>query len=324
MAVERFISTLYAFVQTVTSGSFMPLYEKKKPIVQPRRRLVPRNQDILQVVRIGHKKFWFTDLYVHLLSMPWIEYAVLIAALYFLSNVGFALIYWDDAAGIENARSNSFLDMYFFSVQTMATIGYGRMSPIDVITNIVVTVEALWGFTFFAFATGLAFARFSRPTARVLFSDIAVISNYEGQPHLKIRVANQRTNRIVDVKVTLVMLHDGPTKEGYRMRRFYDLPLVRDSVPLLQLSWTIMHPIDKHSPLFNITQEKLRADGDEIIISLSGHDETLSQTIHARHSFLGDEIICGAFFKDILRRYDNGTVEVNYTKFHEWEEEKAT
>ena len=302
----------------------MPLYEKKKQSTKRRRRLVPRSgKDGFKVVRIGHQRFWFTDLYVHMLSMSWFGYSILISVLYFLSNLVFAGVYWLDSSGIENARTGSFLDMYFFSVQTMATIGYGKMSPADIITNIVVTIEALWGFTFFAFVTGLAFARFSRPTVRVLFSDVAVISDYEGKPHLKIRVANQRTNRIVNVKVSLVLLHDGPTKEGYRMRRFFDLPLVRDHVPMLQLTWTLMHPIDESSPLYGITQEKLEEAEDEIIVSLSGHDDTLSQTVHARHSYIADEIICNAFFDDILKRHDDGVVEVNYNLFHTWHVPKA-
>jgi len=298
-------------------------HEKKTASVRRRPRLVPRGKDSFQVVRIGRRQFWFSDLYVHMLSMSWISYIVLIATLYFLSNLVFAGIYWMDAGGIENARPNSFLDVYFFSVQTMATIGYGKMAPKDIVTNIEVTIEALWGFTFFAFSTGLAFARFSRPTARVLFSDIAVISEFNGKPHLKIRVANERLNRIVDVHVGLVLLQNVMTKEGYQMRRFEDLTLVRNHVPLLQLTWTLMHPIDENSPLWGITQEKLREREDEIIISLSGHDDTLSQTIHVRHSYVADEIICNAFFEDVLNRRDDGVVEVNYNKFHSWEKEKG-
>lgn len=293
------------------------IHRKKKAFIKT-RRLVPRGNEVYETVRIGHRRFWFSDLYVELMGMSWGAFIALIAALYILTNLLFAGIYFLDRGGIENARPDSFADMFYFSVQTMATIGYGKLTPIDTVANIVVTLEALCGFTFFAFVAALSFARFSRPTARVLYSDIAVISNYDGQPHLKIRVANQRTNRIVNVKVDLVLLHDGMTKEGFRMRRFYDLPLVRDHVPLLTLTWTILHRIDENSPLHGITQEKLRADGDELIISLSGYDESLSQTIHTRHSYLADEIICGAFFEDILRRRDEGAVEVNYNLFHSY------
>ena len=182
----------------------------------------------------------------------------------------------------------------------------------------IVSIEALWGFAFFAFVTGLAFAKFSRPTSRVMFSDVAVISNYDGKPHLKIRLANQRTNRIVDVKASLVLLRDGVTQEGFKMRFFQDLSLVRDHVPLLQLTWTLLHPIDENSPLYGVTQEALQRNEDEIIVSLSGQDETMSQTIHTRHSYVSDEIICGAFFEDILKRREDGKIEVNYNLFHSY------
>jgi inward rectifier potassium channel len=293
----------------------MPNSKLSKLMKRPKVRLVPRGEGV-EVIRLGQTHFWFSDMYVKLLSMSWGPLLGLVAGLYFFSNLIFADFYYLNTDGIENAREGSFLDMYFFSVQTMATIGYGKMVPIGFISNTIVTIEALWGFTFFAFVTGLAFTKFARPTARVLFSDIAVISDYEGQPHLKIRMANQRTNRIVDLKVTLVLLRDEVTKEGHRMRKFYDLPMVRDSVPILQLTWTVMHPIDKDSPLYHITQESLREHEDEVIIAISGHDETLSQTIHARHSYVADEIVCSAFFEDVLNRREDGKIEVNYNLFH--------
>jgi inward rectifier potassium channel len=251
--------------------------------------------------------------------MSWGKFIFVIIAFYLLSNLAFAEAYFLDRGGIENARPDSFADMFYFSVQTMATIGYGKLTPVNTIANILVTIEALWGFTFFAFTTALAFARFSKPTARVLFSDVAVISDYEGKPHLMIRVANQRTNRIANVKAELVILHDGKTVEGYRMRRYYDLPLLRDHAPMLTLTWTLMHRIDENSPLYRVTQEKLREQEDEVIISLSGYDESLSQTIHTRHSYLDDEIVCDARFEDILKRRDDGAIEVNYNLFHSYQ-----
>jgi len=301
----------------------MQFHKQSKTPPKRRPRLVPRGDDGFEVVRIGRRNLWFGDLYMGLLSMPWSAFILLIVSLYFASNLSFAELYYLNRGGIANARPDSFADMFYFSVQTMATIGYGKLTPLNTLANVVVTVEALWGFTFFAFVTGLAFARFSRPTARVLFSDVAVISDYEGKPHLKIRVANQRTNRIIDVRVSLTLLRDGVTKEGYRMRRFNDLALMRDHVPLLQLTWTLLHPLDEKSPLYGATPESLRKNEDEVIVSLSGYDETLSQTIHARHSYIADEIICSAFFEDILTRREDGKVEVNYNLFHSYRKAKT-
>ena len=278
-----------------------------------RARLLPRNGESVEVVRIGRQRILFRDLYVNLLSMHWFPLGVFIAAFYLFSNMAFASIYFFDGTGIENAHH--FSDYFFFSVQTMSTIGYGKLVPRDTLANILVTIEAFWGFTFFAFVTGMVFAKFSRPTAQVLFSDIAVISDYEGVKHLKIRLANQRTNRIVDSKASLYMLRDIVTKEGYGYRQIHDLKLVRDHTPLLSLTWTLLHPIDQESPLFGMTSEDLRKHSDEIIIGISGVDETLSQTIHAHHSYVAEEIVFDAFFEDVLIRQE-GKIQVNYNLFH--------
>jgi inward rectifier potassium channel len=173
----------------------------------------------------------------------------------------------------------------------------------------------LWGFTYFAFVAGLTFAKFSRPTAHVLFSDVAVISDFEGKPHLKIRLANKRNNRIVDVTTRLFLLRNSTTKEGFAMRRFLDLKLVRDHMPLLRLTWTLLHPIDKDSPLYGMTQKDFGELDDEIFVTLVGLDETMAQTIHARHSYFADEVMHNAFFEDIVKRND-GWIEVDYSLFH--------
>lgn len=281
-----------------------------------RPRMVPRGRDVPRIVRTGQTKTFFGDLYVELLSMPWLRLIFLIMLLYVLSNIFFALLYYENSAGIENARPGSYQDAFFFSIQTMATIGYGHMAPISLLVNLLVSIEALWGFAFFAVTTALLFAKFSQPKARVTFSDVAVISNYNGVPHLKLRLANQRSNRIVDAVVDLTLLRNELTQEGFRQRRFFDLKLIRSRVPLMQLTWTVMHPLNEHSPLHGVTQKDLEEMEAEIIVSLGGLDETLSQNIHTRHSYVADEIICNAFFEDVLHRRDDGYLEVNYERFH--------
>ncbi len=277
--------------------------------------MVPRGKSV-EIVRIGHQHRLFGDLYVNMLSMPWTALGLFVAVFYIVSNIIFADLFFLIPNSIDNAVYLSYMDMFFFSVQTMSTIGYGRLAPHGALANFVVSFEALWGFLFFAFVTGLAFAKFSSPTAKIIFSNVAVISNYEGKPHLKIRLANQRANRLVDAKASLYLLRDGVTREGYRMRRFYDLKLVRDHAPLLQLTWTLLHPIDEESPLFGVTPESLLETGDEIIISLSGEDETLWQKVHTRHSYVSEEIVCGAYFEDIITRGDDGKIIVDYNLFH--------
>jgi inward rectifier potassium channel len=289
------------------------------PVQRP--RLVPREGGRrFKIVRIGNDRTLFQDLYARILAMKWWALLLLICGGYLVSNFGFALVYLALGDGVDNAKT--FGDLFFFSVQTMATIGYGKMSPNSLIANILVAIEALWGFAFFAIVTGLVFTKFSRPTARVLFSNVAVISDFEGKPHLKVRLANQRNNRIVDVSARLYLLCNTITKEGYTMRRFYDLALVRSDLPLLQLTWTLLHPIDEHSPLHGLSSDALEEAEAEIIVSLVGLDETLSQTIQARHSYISEEILHGAFFEDVLTRHE-GRVEVNYNLFHSVREHAA-
>jgi inward rectifier potassium channel len=267
----------------------------------------------IDVIRIGHEHLLFRDMYVNLLSMPWGWLLFLVAAFYLISNLAFASLYYLNIDGIEHVKT--FMDVFFFSVQTMATIGYGHMAPTNMATNLLVTVEALWGFTYFAFVTGMMFAKFSRPTALVLFSDVAVISGFEGKPHLKIRMANRRNNRIVDVSARMFLLRNGTTKEGFAMRRFHDLKLVRDHMPLLRLTWTLLHPIDEDSPLYGLTEKDVIDSTDEVFVTLVGLDETMSQTIHARHSYFMDEIMHDTFFEDVLKRAQN-SIEVNYGPFN--------
>jgi inward rectifier potassium channel len=159
--------------------------------------------------------------------------------------------------------------------------------------------------------------KFSRPTARVLFSNVAVICPYEGKPHLMVRLANERNNRIVDANVHVVMLRREISKEGHSMRRFYDMGLIRDRVPMMQMSWTLMHPIDENSPLYGAIDQKM-ADWDaEILVSLVGLDETFSQTIHARCSYIPSDILFNHRFVDVMTRTpDNKALEINYTLFH--------
>lgn len=290
------------------------LHKKKKP---PQRRVISRNnKEKLEIEVVGKHQKRFDDMYARLLDSSWWNLAGTIVTIYCLINIVFAGLYLAIGDGIENARPGSFMDAFFFSVQTMATIGYGRLIPIGALANTLVTVEALSGFCFLAVVTGLIFAKFSLPTARIIFSNVAVITNFNGTPHLMVRLANQRGNRIVEAQAHLSLLKLEVSKEGYKMRRFYDMKLMRDRLPLLQLSWTLMHPIDADSPLLHVDKEKLEQEETEIIIAINGLDETLSQTIHARFSYLADEIVYGEMFEDVVDRNEDHRIRINYEQFH--------
>ncbi|HXW83876.1 MAG TPA: ion channel, partial [Candidatus Binataceae bacterium] len=202
---------------------------------------------------VGGQKPW-TDLYHFLINASWPALLGFIASLFVGLNLLFALAYYLDR-GIE--RADGFLDVFFFSVETMATIGYGRMSPITTVANILMTVEALTGLIGLAMVTGLVFAKFSIPSSRVRFSKLALIAERDGVPSLLFRMANLRANRIVEATVHIAFARDEITVEGERVRRFYDLPMVRERTPLFALSWTAVHRIDQQSPLYGQTDQTL-------------------------------------------------------------------
>jgi inward rectifier potassium channel len=219
--------------------------------------------------------------------------------------------------GIANAAPGSFMDAFFFSVQTMATIGYGDMHPATVYTNFLVTIEVLLGMTGLALSTGLVFARFSRPTARVMFSNVAVVVDHDGVPSLMFRAANQRSNQILEAEVAVMLLRDELSEEGVEMRRFHDMAVSRPRTPMFALSWTVIHPIDQASPLRGESRDSLARSHAQIIVSIGGIDETFSQTIHARHTYEADEIRWNHRFADILTRAEDGHRRIDYRRFHD-------
>jgi len=284
--------------------------------------LVPRaGSPAPKVIIHGRKNYMFNDLYASLMQASWPQLVLTFMATFLVINTCFALAYFGLASlwageGIVHARPSYFLDYFFFSVQTLATIGYGSMSPEGVVANILVTLEAVTGFTFYALMTGLVFSKFSRPTARVTFSDRAVINKDMGETHFLLRMINDRGNRIVDAEASLYLMKDELLPDGTTMRRYFDLPLVRARVPIMQLSWSLLHLIDKNSPLFGETQESLHHKNAEIIVSIKGLDESLSSTIHTRFSYMAEEIHFGRSFEGILHRTPDNTLEVHYDKIH--------
>ncbi len=284
---------------------------------QPHRLVSRKGQFTLNVVRLGLPRLHFADLYHWLLTLSWPGFFTLISLLYVLTNSLFALAYLAGGDCIANARPGSFQDAFYFSVQTMATIGYGAMYPRTDYANIIVSIQALFGLWGVAMITGLAFARFSRPTARVIFSRVAVVTRFNGVPTLMYRTANQRFNQILEAQQRATLIRDEVTSDGEYMRRFYDLQLVRSQSPIFALTWTVMHVIDDSSPLYKLTTKELVEKQAEIVITLTGIDETVSQTIHARHSFVASEILWDMRFVDIISRTPQGKRVVDYTCFHE-------
>ena len=272
--------------------------------------------DRTEVRYIGGTRDGWRDAYHYLLTIPLAAFLGVMAAAFIVINSLFAALYLA-VGGVHGVAPGDFPDAFFFSVETMSTVGYGVMAPVSLGAHLVVTVECFVGLFNLAITTGLLFARFSRPTARVLFSQLAVVTNYEGEPTLILRAANQRRNRVVEAEVSLTLLHDVTTREGGEIRRFETLVPIRARSPVFILSWSIMHRIDELSPLLGETAESLKARNASIIVVVKGLDETFAQTIHARAVYTPDRIVWGAQFKDILERDDEGQPVINYNHFHD-------
>jgi inward rectifier potassium channel len=269
------------------------------------------------VKRIGMSHSHWRDPYHLLLMLDWPQFFGLTAISYIATNALFALLYLAGGDCIKNARPGSFLDAFSFSVQTMATIGYGAMYPQTDYANLLVSIEALVGLLGVAMATGLMFARFSRPTARVIFSRVAVIAPHNGLPTLMLRVANERRNQILEAQIGLSLLRDEVTMEGIFIRRFYDLKLLRSQTRIFALSWMVMHVIDEDSPLYGATPESLEEVQTDIVVTLTGIDETVSQTVHARHYYITDEILWNMRFVDIFSKKPDGRRVLDFNRFHD-------
>jgi inward rectifier potassium channel len=269
------------------------------------------------VRRVGSRTIIRRDVYHLLLTMPWRWFFGVQAVAYLVFNAVFALFYLAAPGSVANATPGSFTDAFFFSVQTMATIGYGVMAPATLYGNVMVTIEALLGFASFAVAAGLIFGRFSQPTARVLFSRVAVVTSFNGVPTLMFRCANERANQIFEARVHVDFARQEMSAEGMELRRSYELGLARDRNPQFSLSWTVMHPIDVASPLYGIDPDLLAGQEASIVVTLTGIDETLSQTVFARTAYRADEILWGRKFVDILSETEEGETLVDYRRFHE-------
>ena len=283
----------------------------------------PRNERTRQsdaaVQVINAPSSFFGDLYHALLRAPWWLTLLSIAALFLATNTAFALGYVV-AGGIANARDGSFADAFFFSVQTLGTIGYGAMYPVSRAANVLVTAESIAALLVTALSTGLVFAKFSVPTARLDFSRRATVSHMDGEPTLAFRIANVRGNYVVEAQVRVVLVRREPTREGVAMYRMRDLTLVRDRSPALGRSWTVLHKIAPESPLYGATTASLTADESELIVTVVGIDGTSNQTIHARHVYdCEKDLEFGARPADLLTPLGGGRLQLDLSKFHETE-----
>ena len=281
------------------------------------QRIVPRDGGRPALRRIGFRHRYWADLYHFLLRVSWPRLLGLMVLLYLGVNSLFACVYYFDAGGVENARPGSYADAFFFSVQTLATIGYGKMAPVSTLAHVTVATQALAGMMLIAVGTGLVFAKFSRPVARLQWSRVATIARRDGVPCLALRVANERASEIVEAQMRVAIAKSERTQEGESVRRFYDLPLQRSVNLIFPLTWTVIHTITPDSPLHGATTAELVAWRAEIVCSLTGIDGASSQTVHARFSYVPDEVRFDERFVVIISRDEDGGAVIDHRRFHD-------
>lgn len=259
--------------------------------------------------------------YHFLLTLSWPRFFAFMAAAFFAVNAVFAAVYY--ALGPASVQgnvgvTNRYLRCFFFSVDTSATIGYGNLAPAGVPAHVIVSFESLFGLMMFAIATGLVFARFSRPVATIVYSTHAIIAPYAGLKAFEFRIINGRDNELIDIEARVVLTRFEDAGGGSPQRKYYQLSLERERVAFFPLAWTIVHPIDNASPLYGWKREDLIRAGAEFLILLTATDETFSQTVQSRSSYTAEEIVWGVRFTSLFQGKDN-SLAIDMNRFNSLE-----
>ena len=287
--------------------------EAQEPRPPHRRLALDENR---HVVTHGLKTYFWQDIYHIALTVGWPMFFAVAALLFLLLNFGFALLYLLGHHAIANQSPEGLLGAFFFSVETLATVGYGDMHPDTIYGHTIATLEIFVGMSGIALTTGMIFARFSRPHARILFAKRAVVRPIDGRMTLMVRAANARQNVIVEAKARMRLMRSETSPEGFFLRKVHDLPLIREQHPIFLLGWSLMHVIDEESPLFGQTLESLKASGAELMLMVEGLDETTAQPMQARYAWPPELILWQHRYVDLMYERD-GETHLDYGKFHD-------
>jgi inward rectifier potassium channel len=269
-----------------------------------------------RIIADGLEHGFWTDFYHNAMTASWPAFFATLAGAFVALNLAFASLYALGKEPIANARFGNFYDLFFFSIETSSTVGYGDMHPQTLYAHAVATVEGFVAIVLIALMTGLTFARFSRPRARLIFARNPVVQEHNGVPTLVFRLANARNAFISEATAKLWMLSGTETREGRRFVGFKPLRLIKNENPVLALSWTLFHPIDAASPLFGWPIDDVMASETNFILSIAGFDETSSQTVHARHTFAAQDLRPGHEYVDIHSVDDAGVRHIDYAGIH--------
>ncbi|SHJ48383.1 inward rectifier potassium channel [Bradyrhizobium lablabi] len=282
----------------------------------PKARVVRLGGREIIVAEGQHLGFW-ADISHRCMTASWPSFIAGAALVFVVFNAIFAGFYWIADQPISNVPGGAYIDYLYFSIETLSTAGYGDMHPQTHYGHFIAATELFTGIFSMSLMTGLIFARFSRPNARLLFADNPVISSHEGKPTLMVRFVNERHNIIGNAAAKLWLMRNEVSVEGGTSRRFYELPLARSEHPALALSWTLYHVIDEQSPLYGLDADDFAAADVSLVVVVSGYDVVAAQTIHARKSYDYPAVRFGQRYADILDRTEDGRLRIDYGRFHE-------
>jgi len=311
----------------------MALYKRK---INPEDDLgfgpqpVMKNQPLINkdgtpnVKRKGLSRFNTADNYHKMITMSWTKFWIFVIGLYVTVNTLFAIIYMligpDSLFGThQDLGLSRFSEAFFFSAQTITTVGYGHISPKGLAANSVAAFESMIGLLAFALATGLLYGRFSRPSAKIVYSKHILVAPYlDNQVGIMFRLANMRRNILIDLNLEVIFSYNEDV-DGKPVRRFFPLELERKNVSILTLNWTVVHPLNDQSPLYGMTLDDLKKSEAGFAILLKTFDDAFSQTVHSRTAYLANEIVWGGKFKPVVDRAADGRIVFDLSKIDSYE-----
>ncbi len=278
-----------------------------------------KEKPLFKIKKVNNKRAFHKDLYHTLLKISWFQLFLTYVCVFLVFNTFFALLFWL-VPGSLSLEELTFLNAFFFSVQTFSTVGYGIISPVTVYGNTIVVIEIMTGLITTALSTGIIFSRFSKPNAKILYSKNLLINKFGNERVLMFRIANDRSNEIVAASIDIHYTFQVTSPEGINMTRFKPLTLQRSYSPIFSLSWTIIHTIDETSPFFNKSLDEIKKANHEFFIVFNGTDGTFSLTIHDYHTYSVADIIEDKYFVDIVSRDDQGVRTIDFKHFHDLRE----
>jgi len=284
------------------------------PLPVGRASRVVRNKLGFEFAKIGASRYDLSDPYHAALTVGWPTFGVIVILFYSVTAALFAGLYLARPDAIAGARPGALADAFFFSIETLATVGYGEMAPGSIYGHVISSIEIVTGVGFTAIMTGLIFVRFSRAKAKLVYADVLVITNHNGKLNLMVRVGNARMTMLTDVKAELHVLAREVTREGTGFRRIHDLPLARSSMPIFPFILTLMHEIDESSMLFGMDIDAMVAADLTFIVSLDARDPDLFATVHDMKTYVPADIRRGVRFVDTVSRHRDGHTIADLTR----------